>query len=86
MTTVRRTTDKTEIPSFNTRSLQNKIELRCCVMVENVGIIAVTEKFIDTIDNDLLSGYNSLNFFLIMIVSTEEVVLVHNMWQHCLIW
>ena len=55
-------------------------------MVENVGIIAVTEKFIDTIDNDLLSGYNSLNFFLIMIVSTEEVVLVHNMWQHCLIW
>ncbi len=48
-----------KILNFNARSVRNKInELRCPVQTENIDATAVTETFIDTVNNDLIYEYN----------------------------
>lgn len=55
--------DSLRILSFNARSLRNKIdELQCLTKTEDFDVIAVTETFIDTTNNDLTSEYNMDNF------------------------
>ncbi len=52
-----------KILNFNARSLQNKIHrLKCQVQTENIDVIEVTETFIYTINNDLISGYRIEGF------------------------
>ena len=63
--TVSRPKQQIKILSFNARSLRNKInELRCIVLTENIDVIAVTETYIDTVNNDLIYEYNIEGFKL----------------------
>ncbi len=64
--TVSRSEKQIEISSFNTHSLRNKIdELRYLVLTENIDVIAVTETFIDMVNNVLIHEYSieGLKFF-----------------------
>ncbi len=57
------TKDSLKVLGFNAPSLRNKIdEVQCLTKTEDFDVIAVTETFINTTSNGLISEYNIDDF------------------------
>ncbi len=57
------TKDNLKVLGFNAPSLRNKIdEVQCLTITEDFDVIAVTETFINTTSNGLISEYNIDDF------------------------